>query len=94
MTWEKTSNGCSIVQYADDTRIFSSEIARKKVEDAVNNLFRYFDDNHLKLNCVKTVCFLQNTSSKETKDCSVAIIKNYIKNSSYVKYLGIYLDLT
>ena len=47
-----------IVQYADDTMVFSSnkclKVPNGKVENAVNILFKYFECNRLKLNCDKT----------------------------------------
>ena len=87
-----------IVQYADDTMVFSSnkclKVANGKVENAVNFLFKYFESNRLKLNCGKTELniFCKKSKVVDTKNISMTVKDNVIQSKEAVKYLGIYLD--
>ena len=84
-----------IVQYADDTMVFSSnkclKVSNGKVENAVNILFNYFECNRLKLNCDKTklIIFCKKSKVVETKNISMTVKDNVIQLKEAVKYLGI-----
>lgn len=91
-------NNCKIVQYADDTFIFSSnkdiDMAIQNVEEACKNLVVYFKAHELMLNVDKTefTIFCKKSKIKETELRKIDICEKSIRLQSEVKYLGIIID--
>ena len=55
---ERLYEGCTLVQYADDCRVFSSSItsedALNRLQKSLNNLTEFFAENQLNLNASKS----------------------------------------
>ena len=60
------------------------------LEKDVKNLVNYFDCNYLRLNADKTEFIV--FGSTESKDMSVTIDEQKIKEKTEVKYLGVTID--
>ena len=89
---------CKIVQYADDIFLFVADkcvnTAKQRLENNIAKLVEYFESHRLNLNEDKTefIVFCKNSQNKLTKNLKLQV-KNYSTSlSSFVKYLGVYLD--
>ena len=93
-----------IITYADDTVIFASGSSLEEVEEKLNNdlehLKAWFDENELLLNLKKgkTESMIFGTAKRlgktEKKEMRVEVNGTSIAGVSSYKYLGIYLDQT
>ena len=91
-------NKCTVVQYADDTMVFTSN---KKIESAVeslelnvNSICDFFEKHQLTLNADKTEFITFQTANKnnEYKNTNLIVKDEIIRSSNTIKYLGVYLD--
>ena len=84
-------NKCDIASYADDNTLyindFNLEEVIQKLESTTNNLFEWFNNNHMKDNADK--CHLLVT--KDT-DVTAKIGEFDVKNSREEKLLGVKID--
>ena len=87
---------CSVVQYADDTMVFTSS---KKIESAVeslelnvNSICNFFEKQQLTLNADKTEFITFQTKNNKYKSTNLIVKDEVIRSSSTVKSLGVYLD--
>lgn len=91
---------CEIVQYADDTFVFSTDknidVAIGNVEEACRILSEYFQMHRLMLNVKKTefTVFCKKGKIKGTEDQKICISGHSISLQTEVKYLGIIIDQT
>ena len=89
---------CELVQYADDTFLFVSNeclnTAVSQLETNAANLVDYFEKHRLNLNESKTefIVFCKRSKNNSTKNLTFRVRNHMTKHSSFVKYLGIYLD--
>ena len=87
---------CSVVQYADDTMVFTSskkiESAVKSLELNVNNICNFFEKHQLTLNADKTEFITFQTKNNKYKNTNLIVKDEVIRSKSTVKYLGVYLD--
>ena len=87
---------CSVVQYADDTMVFTSskkiEPAVKSLELNVNNICDFFEKHQLTLNADKTEFITFQTKNNKDKNTNLIVKDEVIRSSSTVKFLGVYLD--
>jgi hypothetical protein len=86
---------CNIVQYADDTCLMiksksSSHEFRAKVEDAANNILRWFHVNKLMVNMKK--CKFIVFGRKRTEIPSIELLRQTVTRSDSVTYLGLRID--
>ena len=85
-------NKCDIASYADDNTLyindFNLEEVTKKLESTTNNLFEWFNNNHMKDNADK--CHLLVT--KDT-DVTAKIGESDVKNSREEKLLGVKIEI-
>ena len=88
-----------LVQYADDT--FPMNVCNECLKTAVSqletnaaNLVDYFEWHRLNLNESKTdfIVFCKRSKNNSTKNLTFRVRNHMTKHSSFVKYLGIYLD--
>ena len=83
--------------FADDTNLFCSHKELKQLEAEINNNLGFVNTwlcaNKLSLNIQKTNFVIFHPPQKRSVDTvSLKISDNVIKQESYIKYLGIYLD--
>ena len=73
MFWQQSERlyeGCTLVQYADDSLVFSSSIisedALNRLQKSLNNLTEFFAENQLNLNASKSefITFCQKMIAK------------------------------
>lgn len=97
----KIGNGCSIVQYADDTVLFVSgfdtNAATKILGENVENLTEYFQAHKLSINVGKTKFMILHGCKGKIKiqnlvNINLTVNQTTIKQVSEAKYLGIILD--
>ena len=87
-----------LVQYADDTFLFVSNeclnTAVSQLETNAANLVDYFERHRSNLNKSKTefIVFCKRSKNNSTKNLTFRVRNHLTKHSSFVKYLGIYLD--
>ena len=91
---------CQIIQYADDTFIFSTDDnlqeANKNVTIGAESLQLFFCKNQLSLNVNKTeyMVFCKKRQNSQIGEQTITLNNIEIKESNQVKYLGIYFDST
>ena len=89
---------CELAQYADDTFLFVSNeclnTAMSQLETNAANLIDYFERHRLKINEdeAEFIVFCKRYENNSTKNLTFRVRNYMIKHSSFVKYLGIYLD--
>jgi hypothetical protein len=89
---------CKLVQYADDTFIFSSHknqnIATSNLEHGVNLLVDYFKMHRLTLNAKKTefMIFCKKSKVPSTVNSTITVDGTKIKIKTEAKYLGPYIS--
>ena len=91
-------NTCKILQCADGIFIFVADkclnTAKQNLETNIAKLAEYFESHRLNLNENKTefIVFCKKSQNKLTQNLKLQV-KNHSTNiSSFVKYLGVYLD--
>ena len=92
-------NNVKIVQYADDTFIFSSnentDMGIHHLENNISKLLKYFSANFLKVNKDKTEFIVFETPNQErsrNEKLILTIDNEKVVEKDNVKYLGVYLD--
>ena len=89
---------CNLVQYADDTMIYSDHVdevhATKALENNVKNLINFFESHYLTINTDKTefIIFSKPSNNSRMRNRQLNIRSEVIKTSDCIKYLGVYLD--
>ena len=92
---EDMAETCKLVQYADDIFIFVADkfvnTAKQRLE---NNIAKLVESKRLNLNEDKTefIVFCKNSQNKLTKHLKLQVKNHSTSLSSFVKYLGVYLD--
>ena len=91
-------NTCKIVQYADDIFIFVADkclnTAKQNLETNIAKLAEYFESHRLNLNENKTefIVFCKKSQNKLTQNLKLQVKNHETNISSFVNYLGVYLD--
>ena len=89
---------CELIQYADDTFLFvfneCLNTAISQLETNAANLFDYFEWHRFNLDERKTefIVFCKRSKNNSSKNSKLPVKNHLTKHSSFVKYLGIYLD--
>ena len=89
---------CSFHLYADDTVLYYSDkdpqVVESVLNDELNKVFKWMNENKLKLNCTKTVGMLLGTRYMLARHDNLHFKINdiNIKNVESVKYLGLLID--
>ena len=95
---EKIDNSCNLVQYADDTMIFTSNKdvydSLKALEKNILHLERYFESHLLTINASKTEFIVSSKPHKNRvmENLKLEVKGQFIKATNSIKYLGVYLD--
>ena len=98
---EQIANGCSLVQYADDSQLIHTGTVDKideLIKDAeltLRNAKKYFDKNGLLINASKTqMIFIgsRQNISRIPENLKIQFDGTDISPSKHVKNLGIYMD--
>ena len=89
---------CNLIQYADDTMIFSSHNdlteAGNNLQQTIECLVKFFKSHQLTINADKTefICFCKPSKNDFTRNHTLKVKNQIINTSTTVKYLGVYLD--
>ena len=89
---------CEIVQYAVDIFNFKADkifiTAKQRLENNIAKLVEYFESYRFNLNEDKTefIISCKNSQHKLTKNLKLQVKNHSTSLSSFVKYLGVYLD--
>ena len=92
------SKDCNLVQYADDTMIFSDHVdeahAIKTLENNIKKFTIFFECHCLTINTDKTefIIFSKPSNNSRSRNTQLTIKNEVIKTSDCIKYLGVYLD--
>ena len=86
-----------IFQFADDTCLLNIKDSIKKINKVVNKdlkfLIQWLHENKISLNVAKNEVIIFRRKKKQLDfDVNLMIFGEKLQASSYVKYLGIYLD--
>ena len=89
---------CGLIQYADDTMIFSANTnekeALKNLEENIKKLKNFFEIHRLTINADKTefITFCKMSKNNIVRDMEIHVDGKTIPPSNHVKYLGVFLD--
>jgi len=88
---------CKCVKYADDLVIYYSgrsfEEVQQNLQEDINNLLKWTQENYMKISCGKTKCLLFRPSNlKCDKSLNIVLDNICIDNVSNFRYLGILLE--
>ena len=97
---QSVMENCNLIQYADDTMIFSSHNdlteARNNLQQTIESLVNFFASHQLTINADKTefICFCKPSKNDFARNHTLKVKNQIINTSTAVKYLGVYLDQT
>ena len=89
---------CELIQYADDTMIFSANTnekeALKNLEENIKKIKNFFEIHRLTINADKTefITFCKMSKNNIVRDMESHVDGKTIPPSNHVKYLGVFLD--
>ena len=89
---------CELIQYADDTMIFSSHNdsmeARNSLLQTVECLVIFFESHQLTTNADKTecICFCKPSKNDIARSHTLKVRNQMIKTSTSVNYFGVFLN--
>ena len=92
---ENIDNSCNLVQFADDTMIFTSNKdvydSLKALEKNVLHLERYFESHLLTINASKTefIVFSKPHKNRVMENLKLEVKGQFIKATNSIKYLNI-----
>ena len=95
---QSVMENCNLIQYADDTMIFSSHNdlteARNNLQQTIESLVNFFESHQLTINADKTefICFCKPSKNDIARNHTLKVKNQIINTSTTVKYLGVYLD--
>ena len=86
---------CTVVQYADDTFLITSDIDRispkTKLEHNISKIIDFFGKSQLVVNKRKTE-YIEFSTRKRLKNTVLKVDNEKIAESNSVKYLGVIID--
>ena len=97
---QSVMENCNLIQYADDTMIFSSHNdlteARNNLQQPIESLVNFFESHQLTINADKTefICFCKPSKNDFDRNHTLKVENQIINKSTTVKYLGVYLENT
>ena len=90
------ASSCKIVQYADDTLLFTEHKDLKQclqsLEESCKLAYEYFNIHSLNINADKTELIVITKKNKNTTGGSIKVGGKVIESKKSVKYLGIMID--
>ena len=85
-----------VYHFADDTNLLQIEKSPRKMQKQVNfdlkSLYKWLLANKISLNCSKTELIFLHTPGGSVPDLTIKMNGLRIYPSSYITYLGVYLD--
>ena len=85
-----------VYHFADDTNLLQIEKSPRKIQKQVNldlkSLYKWLLANKISLNCSKTELIFVHTLGGYVPDLIIKMNGLRIYPSSYIKYLGVYID--
>ena len=94
---QQTIEYCNIILFADDTTLIQGHKSLKYLKWMIEDLSRmidWFRANLLTINLQKTECivFPMNSSQDKVVQIEMNILGYCLKNTSYTKFLGLWID--
>ena len=95
---QSVMENCNLIQYADDTMIFSSHNdlteARNNLQQTIESLVNFCESHQLTIKADKTefICFCKPSKNGFARNHTLKVKNQIINTSTTVKYLGVYLD--